>query len=103
MEVGFYKKTSIGFYEPPKGELMDDTFGLPAQQTPKAGKRTLPPARSATQTNPVNGVNDNQFAAVQEEGRLQQSISIGRKPETYMCEPDEIESLRPSEEEMKNG
>ncbi len=82
---------------------MDDTFGLPAQKSPKAGTKTLPPARFATQTNPVNGVSDNQFAQVQEENRLQQSISVGRKPETYMCEPDEIEDLRPSADEMKNG
>jgi hypothetical protein len=78
---------------------MDDTFGKPAQTERKAGTKTLPAGRFAEQTEPQ----DRGFEAVQDEGRLEQSISIGKKPEVYTVAPGEIESLRPSEEEIRNG
>lgn len=79
---------------------MEDTFGkTPLTAPSKDTKRTLPPGRFAEQTEPI----DDDFAEVQDDDRLQQSISVGKKGESYSVAPDKIESLRPSAKDMKNG
>ncbi len=78
---------------------MEDTFGKKPIDAPKKDtSRKLPAARPNEQTEPTSN-----FAKVSEDGRLKQSISVGRKPETYEAKPHEVEGLRPSAEEMKNG
>ncbi len=75
---------------------MKDTLEQDAQMEPKEGRKALPSSRALTQTVPGND-------EVKDSGRLMQEISIGKKPEVYMVKPQEVESLRPSPEEMKNG
>lgn len=78
---------------------MENTFGKkPVDAPDKTTKRAFPEARPNEQTEPVDS-----FPKVADEGRLQQSITVGRKPETIRVSPGEVESLRPSASEMKNG
>lgn len=79
---------------------MEDTFGKKPIDAPKKDtRRTLPATRPNEQTEAV----DTGFAKVSDEGRLKQDISVGRKPEVYSVKPDDVESLRPTAEELKNG
>ena len=79
---------------------MKNTFEKEVPKTPGDGaKKSFPASRALEQVEPVvTGVGDYQDA-----GRLQTKVAVGKKPMTKMAAPHEIEGLRPSEGEMKNG
>ena len=78
-----------------KNTLGKDVPGKSSDGTSKV----LPANRASEQVEPVvTG-----FADVSNDNRLKTVVSVGKKPETYEVAPSEVESLRPSPAEMKNG